>query len=115
MAKMELLEQAYAIISDYTKTTSRPGLSDMWLYDTLIGMHESDYEDVSEMSYIWTKTPDEVMEYILQANDLPADLEYGWDNYDEGVREYLIREGFVKYADDVTDEELKENLEKRIN
>ena len=115
MTKMELLDQAYAIITKYTDSTSRPGLTDLWTYDTIIGMHNNDYEDVDNMSYIWTKTPDEVMQYIVEANDMPADLEYGWDNFDEGVREYLVKEGFVRYAEDVTEEELKANLEQRIN
>ena len=76
-------------------------------------MYENDYDDVDYIQYIWTKSPDEVMQYIIESKDVPADLEYGWDAYDEGVREYLIKEKFVVDVDDITDEELKANLEQR--
>jgi hypothetical protein len=114
MTNIELLEQAYALVSNYSNVTSRPAITDLACYDVLIGMHDTDYEDVNNMSYIWFKTPDEVMQHILDSNEKPGDLEYGWEQFDEEIRDYLLQKEFIAYADDVSDEELQANLKQRI-
>lgn len=113
--RMQLLEEAYAIVSKYTTAVPgkwRPSITDLMVYDIIIGMHESDYEDINSMSYIWRKTPDEVMEALI---DTPRifDLEYGLEQLDEDVRDYLLEQEFIAYVDDVSDEEYKTNLEQR--
>ena len=86
---MQMIEEAYAIISKYSKLKPwRPGMIDVYVYDVMVGMHENDYtEDTVE--YIWHKTPDEVMEFLIEDTRI-FDLEYGWEQFDEEIREYLI-------------------------
>lgn len=113
--RMELLEDAFAKVCQYTKIDGqvcRPGLIDLWVYDTIIGMYEGDYEDVQYMTYIWRKTPDEIMEHILE-KDVRFDLEYGTEQLDEEIREYLSSQDFIVHIDDVSDEEYQANLEGR--
>lgn len=113
MNRMQLLEDALQHVTKYTMQDPwRPGLVDLVVYDILIGMHESDYEDVEMMSYIWRNTPDQVMEYILNTNR-GFDLEYGLEQLDEELRDYMLENNFIAYVDDVSDEEYQTNLEKR--
>ena len=113
--RMQLLEDALGLVGKYTKTdTWRPGIVDLYVYDILIGMHESDYENGSTVpSYIWRKTPDEVMQHIIDKGRI-FDLEYGWEQLDEDIREYLIQNDFIADPldeEEVSDEEYTTNLE----
>ena len=109
--RLAMLQQLQIDMNKYTKTDEwRPGLMDLWTFDSLISMYESDYADVQFQTYIWRKKPDEVMQYILDTNRI-FDLEYGWDSFDEELREYLIKNDFIVDIDDVSDEELQANLE----
>lgn len=111
--RMQLLEDAMQLVSKYTKTDMwRPGIIDLYVYDILIGMHESDYEDIEMMTYIWNKTPDEVMQHIIDGPRI-FDLEFGWEQLDEEIREYLLDNNFIVNVDDVSDEEYQANLEGR--
>ena len=110
--RMELLEELLAKVTRYTNVLPmRPGISDLWTYDTLLGMHESDYEDVNNLSYIWLSTPDVVMESIIDEGQ-SFSLDFGTEQCDETIRDYLIEKGFVVYADDVDEETYKTNLER---
>lgn len=112
MEQMRLLEEAVAYVSKYTKNYNRPGLMDLWVYDMLISMHESDYSSVEFMTYIWRKTPDEVMQHIIESGRI-FDLEFGWDQLDEEIRDYMLENDFISHVDDVSDEEYQTNLEER--
>jgi hypothetical protein len=73
----------------------RPGLLDLWVYDKLIQLHESDYSNDSDIpDFIWKDTPDHIMEKILESGRI-FDMEYGWDAFDEDVRLYLIENDFI--------------------
>lgn len=114
--RMQLLEDALAMVSKYTTTDQwRPGLMDLWVYDKLISMHESDYENESTVpDFIWRKTPDEIMEILITSNRI-FDMEYGWEAFDEEVREWLIENEFIAdpLDEEVSDEEYQANLEGR--
>ena len=115
--RMQMLEDALELVSKYTTTGEwRPGLMDLWVYDKLMTMHESDYDNGTDTpDYIWRKTPDEVMETIIPSNRI-FDMEYGWDDFDEQVRDYLITNNFIADpmdTEEVSDEELQTNLEGR--
>ena len=92
----------------------RPGLIDLYVYDILVGMYESDYENGTSMpDYIWRKKPDEVMQHIIDSPRI-FDLQYGWEQLDEDIRDYLIQNDFIVDPTDedaVSDEELQANLE----
>ena len=111
--RLFLLEEALFSVQKYTTTEPwRPGLMDLWVYDMLINMHQNDYEDVEMMTYIWRKTPDEVMQHIISSPRI-FDLEFGWEQLDEEIRDYLLTENFIAHVDEVSDEEYTNNLEGR--
>ena len=111
--KMVLLEEMFALADKYTRETIRPSIIDLLTYDAIIGMYESDYEDVNTMTYIWRKKPDEIMETIVESDKYLFNLEYGLDSFDEDIREYLQEKGFIVHVDEVTDEEYQTNLEEK--
>lgn len=111
--RMKLIEEGYAVITKYSQMKPwRPGLIDLYVYDIMVGMYESDYEDVDSMTWIWTKKPDEIMEHLIEDTRI-FDLEFGWEALDEDVRDYLSLNGFIIDIDNVTEEELKQNLERK--
>jgi hypothetical protein len=109
--RMALLLDMQIILTKYTDKGGnwRPGLCDIWTYNALINMHESDDEDGFQ-TYIWRNTPDEIMEYILQEGRI-FDLEYGVEDLYEALREYMLDRKFIVNIDEVDDEELQTNLE----
>ena len=109
--RFNLLKQAYELTGKYTTFDSnwRPGIIDLLVYDILMGMHESDYEDSTPM-WLWRKTPDEIMEHLLIKGRI-FDVEYGLEQLDEEIRDYLILEEFIVDTDEVSDEEYQANLE----
>ena len=115
--RMQLLEDAMLLVEKYTRTDAwRPGIVDLLVYDIMMGMHESDYENESTVpSYIWRKTPDEIMQYIIDKGYI-FDLQYGVENLDEEIRDYLIINDFIvdPMDESVSDEEYQTNLEEKI-
>lgn len=103
MDRMQLLENAYQNMHAYTKHSDgwRPGLVDLAVYHSLIGMYEDDTEDTE---YTWNDTPDHVMEAISKSNYI-FDLEFGWEDLLEAIRDYLVENNFIKHIDDVDEEE----------
>ena len=113
MNRMQILEDLQLKITEYSRIQSdewRPGLCDLWVYDTLVSMYESDYEDVEFMSHIWRKKPDEIMQYILDSHRI-FDLEYGPEQLSDELRDYMTDNDFIVHVDDVSDEEYQTNLE----
>lgn len=112
MSRMQLLEDAMASVNKYTTTDSwRPGIVDLLIYDIMINMHESDYENGSTVpDFLWRDTPDHIMQKIIDSGRI-FDLEYGVENLDEEIRDYLIQNDFIVDPMDVSDEEYQNNLE----
>ena len=94
--RLEILKDIMPILNKYTEMKPwRPSIVDTLVYDKLIGLHESDYNNGSNIpDFIWHKTPDDVMEHIIQEGPI-FDLEYGWDSFDEEIRDYLIMNNFI--------------------
>jgi hypothetical protein len=112
MERMQLLEDSLGLITQYTKMIPwRPGLVDLIAYNHLIDMHEGDEEE-DNPEYIWKDTPDLIMEHIIQSNFM-FDLEYGLEDLDEQVRNYLIEQEFIVSVDDVSEEEYNTYMEGR--
>ena len=110
MSDIKLIEDAWASITAYTKSGGRLGLSDLILYDTLVNMYESDMED-SDPYLIWLETPDHIFQKIVSDNEVSFDTRYGWESYDESIREYLTAKNLVVNSDDLEDEEYQQLLE----
>ena len=97
---MQLLEDAYALINQYTKSVGRPGIQDLMTFDILVDMHETDDSD----PYFWTTTPDVVMQNIIDSGEIFV-IDYGWEDMSDSIRDYLTNNDFVKDIDDVEEEE----------
>ena len=92
MDRMSLLIDMQLLAAKYSHQQPwRPAITDLWVYDTLTGMYESDQEDEY---WKWKVTPDEVMIHIMSDTKL-FDLEYGYEQVDEELREYLIENDFI--------------------
>lgn len=101
MSRMQLLEDAWSNIHTYTKTDSwRPGLVDLCVFNAIISMHESDEED-EQKEWIWSSSPDFIMERIIENDYFFDSLDYGGleDLYEE-VRMYLHEQKFIVHIDD---------------
>ena len=113
--RLNILKSTLGQLHSYTTMKPwRPSLMDLWVYSTLINMHESDYDNGTSIpDFIWRKSPDEIMEHIIDSSRI-FDMEYGWDSFDEDIRNYLIMNDFIVDpldTEQVSDEEYKTNLE----
>ena len=102
---MAILEEAYVSINRYsnvsrklTPANFRAGLMDLWVYDTLIDMCAMDGDIGSE--WTWNTTPDLVMAEIINTRKM-FDLENGYTDCDEQIREYLKQNKFITYIDEL--------------
>lgn len=112
MNRLDALQDLQIKVTEYSRIQSdnwRPGLCDLWVYDTLIAMYENDYEDI-EPQYLWNKKPDEVMAHILDSRRI-FDLEWGPEQLSDELRDYLFDNKFIVDPSDVSDEEYQVNLE----
>ena len=111
--RFNLLKQAYELTGKYTTFDSnwRPGIIDLYVYDILNGMYEADYY-LPDPEYLWRKTPDEIMQHII-ASPRIFDFEYGWEQLEEEIRDYLTENDFIVSPDDVSDEEYQQLMEGR--
>ena len=115
LIKMALLETAYEHLCNYTSTPEdefRPGLVDLYVYDTLVCAYEKDYKDVQFMDYLWRVTPDEAMLYLIENNKVFS-LEYGDEIVHEQLMDYLTDKDLIIHVDDADEEEYTSNLEGR--
>lgn len=107
MTRMQLLENALQDLDAYTKMSPwRPGLVDLAVYNQLINMHEDDEYDADNVTFVWTKTPDECMQYIIDSGYIFEDLEFGFEQLYEALRDYLIEENLIVDVSELNDEEL---------
>lgn len=113
---MQILEDVMIQLNKYTTMQPwRPSLMDIWVYDRLLSMHENDYDNGSSIpDYLWRKTPDEIMQHIIDSPKI-FDMEYGWDSFDDDVRNYLTDNNFIVDPMNVSDEEYQNNLEGKNN
>ena len=112
-SRLDILQDLQIKVTEYSRIKTdewRPGLLDLWTFDTLVAMYESDYEDVEFMSFIWRKKPDEIMQHILDSRRI-FDLEYGIETFQDELRDYMTDNDFIVHVDDVSDEEYQANLE----
>jgi hypothetical protein len=110
--RMQLLENSLQAISAYSLKDGqywRPGIVDLFVYDTLMSMHESDYAQL-EPEPFWTKTPDEIMQHIVETEKY-FDLEGGAQDLWEELRDYLTDNGFNVDPQELTDEQYQKLLE----
>jgi len=105
------IEEAYQLITSYTSKTSRPGLSDLITFDILMDMHERDMSDL-DPEFIWTETPDNVMQHIIDNNQLFT-VDHGWEDMMDSIRDYLTDQGFIVHCDDLEEDEYQQLLEGR--
>ena len=96
-----------------SKGNWRPGIHDYCTFHTLINMYESDMSD-DNLEYMWNKTPDEIMYLIIEGNDSFV-IDYGWEDLDESIRDYVISKDFVVHVDDMSEEEYNQLTEGRNN
>lgn len=98
--RIEILENAYALIDEYTKLGEwRAGLVDIFVYHYLIEMHQEDYYDADNQEWIWSDTPDHIMEKII-ADGPNFDLEWGPQDLWDFLRDYLHDNNHIKHIDD---------------
>ena len=107
--RMDLLKDIMVQLNKYTTMDSwRPSIVDSLTYDTLLSLHDSDYDNGSNIpDFIWHKTPDEVMEHIIQNGPI-FDLEYGWDAFNDEIRDYLIMNDFIEDPIDMNEADVIE-------
>jgi hypothetical protein len=109
---MQILEDVNLLLTKYTHYDGpakfRPSIQDYITYYTLISMYESDYND-TEPYYIWRKKPDEIMQLIIDSERLFT-IDFGWEDLDESLREWLANEEHIISADDVDEDEYQTNL-----
>lgn len=112
--RIGLLKEMFQTLNSYTHQQSswRPGLVDLTIYNELNDMYESDMDNPEFAELLWKKTPDEVMQNILDTNHIfDSAFEFGSEQLFEELRDYLIEEGFIVSVDDVDDEEYQQLLE----
>lgn len=106
--RMELLEDIDILLEQYQHAEPkvwRPSLVDIVSHTFIKDMHENDYNEGSlNPEYLWEKTPDEIMEHILDDNHyFESGIEFGADQLYEEIRDYLTKEGFIVSTENVND------------
>ena len=110
--RLDILVDINISMSSYTNAgfNYRPSIQDYVTYHCILNMYESDMGEVDPY-LLWRKKPDEIMLSIIESNKLFV-IDYGWEDLDESIREYVIEEGFVVNSDEVSEEEYKQLMEK---
>ncbi len=104
------LEEAYGQITSHSRITGRLGLQDLIVFDLLMGMYESEMGDLDPSS-LWTASPDEVMQSIIDSNKTFT-VDYGWEDLIDSLRDYMTQNKFIVDSDDLTEEEYKQLVER---
>jgi hypothetical protein len=109
--RMDILFDINILMSRYTNSGNnyRPSIQDYITYHILLGMYENDMSDM-EPEYIWRKKPDEVMLEIINSTELFV-IDFGWEDLDESIREWVIKKDFVVHCDELTEEEYQQLME----
>ena len=107
----KLIEDAYASITAYSSKSGRLGLQDLIVFDLLVGMHEDDMSDL-QPDHVWTTTPDEVMQSIIDSQKTFT-IDFGWEDLIDSLRDYMTAKEFVVDSDDLDEEEYQQLREGR--
>jgi hypothetical protein len=110
MIDLTPLEGAYASMTEYSRTSGRPGLQDLITFDQLCEMYESDMSELEPYN-VWVKTPDEIMQEILTDNQVFT-IDFGWEDLWDSLRDYCTNKAFIVQSDDLEEDEYKQLLER---
>ena len=88
----------------------RPAIQDYCTFHTLVNMYDSDMSD-EQPEYVWKSTPDEIIYYIVENNHSFV-IDFGWEDLDESVRDFVVNKEFVISADDLTEDEYNQLIER---
>ena len=105
---IKLIEDAYQSITSYSSLTGRLGLQDLIVFDSLLNLLESDMDNLDE--YLWTTTPDEVMQYIIDINR-NFTIDFGWDDLIADLRFFMLARGFIVMKEDLTEKQYNDLIE----
>jgi ATP-dependent protease Clp ATPase subunit len=110
--RLDILVDINVSMSRYTNAgfNYRPSIQDYVTYHCLLNLYENDMGDL-DPQYLWRKTPDEIMLAIIESNMLFV-IDYGWEDLDESIRDWVTEKGFVVNSDEVSEEEYKQLMEK---
>jgi hypothetical protein len=108
---IQLIEDAYQSITTYSSKNGRLGLQDLIVFDLLVGMHENDMSDL-EPYVVWTTTPDEIMQSIIDSNKTFT-IDFGWEDLIDSLRDYMTAKGFIVDSDDLDEKEYQRLIEGR--
>ena len=87
----------------------RPSISDYATYALLMEFYSSDM-DQADPDTIWKYKPDEVFAKIINDNK-QFEIDFGWEDMVDSIRDYLTENNLVVYADDLSEEEYQQLLE----
>lgn len=114
MERMGLLVDINVSMAKYSNGNNggnwRPAIQDYCTFHTLVNMYESDMSD-EQPEYIWKSTPDEIMYYILE-NNHNFTIDFGWEDLDDSVRDFVVNQEFVVHCDEITEEEYNQLIER---
>ena len=103
------IEEAWQLVSAYSSKTGRLGVQDLIVLDVLFNMYDMDMGEI-QPEYLWTSTPDVVMESIIDSKQTFV-IDYGWEQLYDSLRDFLTQKSFIVHCDDVTDEEYQDLME----
>ena len=111
--RMKILLDVDVLLTKYSDNNGRyrPSIPDYATYNALQEMYESDMDE-SEPYIVWTVTPDVVMESIIDSHSVFT-TDFGWEDFSDGIRDYLTENGFVVHSDDLEEDEYQQLLEGR--
>jgi hypothetical protein len=89
----------------------RPAIQDYATYHTLLNMYEDDYSEPTPY-ILWRKKPDEIMLNIINSDKLFT-VDWGWEDLNESLREWLIEKEFIVDADELKEEEYNQLIEEK--
>ena len=107
--RMQILEDAYQNMQSYTQMQPwRPAIVDLCVYDMIIDMHA--LEDIENPEYMWKDTPDHIMQNIIES-EYVFEMDYGLEDLQEQINNYLIENSFIISVDELSDEEYNQLTE----
>lgn len=106
---IKLIEDAYQSITSYSSLTGRLGLQDLIVFDSLLNLLESDMDNLDGY-WLWTTTPDEVMQCIIDINR-NFTIDFGWDDLIADLRFFMLTRGFIVRIEDLTEKQYNDLIE----
>ena len=96
MSRMQLLEDALQTTVEYEKHEGerRSGILDLLAFDIMLHLHIQDEND-----YIWSDTPDHLMEIFIASGHYFT-IQFGYDDLEEQIADWLIINKYIKERDE---------------